>query len=50
MCEATATNHKNNLQTSAKDNQLNQIKANSEKSSDKSNLRKKLNQSIKVHT
>ena len=50
MCEATATNHKNNLQTSAKDNQINQIKANSEKSSDKSNLRKKLNQSIKVHT
>ena len=48
--EATAANHKNNLQSSAKDNQTNQIKANSEKSSDKSNLSKKSNQNIKAHT
>ena len=33
--EATVTNHKNNLQTSAKDNQTNEIKTNSKKSSDK---------------
>ena len=45
-CEATATNHWNNLQPSAKDNETNQIKTNSEKSSDKSNLSKKSNQSI----
>ena len=43
MCEATATNHKDNLETSAKDNQINQIKTNSEKSSDKSQLSKKSN-------
>ena len=49
-CEATATNHKNNLQTSAKDNQINQIKTNSEKINNKSNLSKKSNQSIKTHT
>ena len=49
-CEATATNHKNNLQPSAKENQINQIKTNSEKSSNKSNLSKKSNQSIKAHT
>ena len=49
-CEATATNHKNNLETSAKYNQINQIKANSEKSSDNSHLRKNSNQSIKAHT
>ena len=49
-CEATATNHWNNLQPSAKDNETNQIKTNSEKSSDKSNLSKKSNQSIKTHT
>ena len=48
-CEATATNHKNNLQPSAKDNQTNQIKANSEKISDKSNLGKMSNQVIKAH-
>ena len=47
---ATATNHKNNLETSAKENRINQIKSNSEKSSDKSHLRKKSNQSIKAHT
>ena len=40
-CEATATNHKNNLQPSAKENQINQIKTNSEKRSNKSNLSKK---------
>ena len=39
-CEATTTNHKNNLQPSAKDNQINQVKTNSEKSSNKSNLSK----------
>ena len=40
--EATATNpDKSNLQPSAKDNQTNQIKANYQKSSDKSNLSKK---------
>ena len=39
VCEATATNHKNNLQTCAKDNQINQIKTNPEKSSNKSNLK-----------
>ena len=49
-CEATATNHKNKLQPSAKDNQINQIKTNSEKSSNKSNLSKKSNQSIKART
>ena len=48
--EATATNHKNNLETSAKENQINQIKTISEKSSDESHLRKKSNQSIKAHT
>ena len=48
-CKTTATNHKNNLQPSAKDNHINQIKTNSEKSSKKSNLSKKSNQSIKVH-
>ena len=49
-CEATATNHKDNLQISVKNNQTNQIKTNSEKNSDKSNLSKKSNQSIKSHT
>ena len=49
-CEATATNLKNNLQPFAKVNQINQIKTNSEKSSYKSNLSKKSNQSIKAHT
>ena len=49
-CEATATNHKNNLQQFAKENQINQIKTNSEKSRNKSNLSKKSNQSIKAHT
>ena len=39
VCEATAINHKNNLQTCAKDNQINQIKTNPEKSSNKSNLK-----------
>ena len=48
--EATATNHKNNLETSAKDKQINQIKTNSEKSSDKSHFSKKSIQSIKAHT
>ena len=38
------------METSAKENQINQIKTNSEKSSDKSHLRKKSNQSIKAHT
>ena len=38
------------METSAKDNQINQIKTNSEKSSDKSHFRKKSNQSIEVHT
>ena len=37
-CEAIATNHNNNLQPSAKDNQINQIKTNSKKSNNKSNL------------
>ena len=41
-CEATETNHKNNLQPSAKDNQINQIETNSEKSSNESNPSKKL--------
>ena len=49
MCEATATNHKDNSQSSAKENQINQIKTNSEKSSNKSKLSKKSNQSIKAH-
>ena len=49
-CEATATNHKNNLQPFAKENQINEIKANSGKSSNKSNFSKKSNQSIKAHT
>ena len=49
-CEATETNHKNNLQPSAKDNQINQIETNSEKSSNESNPSKKLNQSIKGDT
>ena len=48
-CEATATNHKNNLETSAKENQINQIKTISEESSDKSYLCKKSKQSIKAH-
>ena len=37
--EVTATNHKNNLQPFAKENQINQIKTNSEKSSNKFNLK-----------
>ena len=47
-CKATAKNYKNKFQPSAKDNQLNQIKANSEKNSNKSNNSKESNQSIKV--
>ena len=50
VCKATATNHKSNLQPFAKENQINQIKTNSEKNSNKSNLSKKSNQSIKAHT
>ena len=38
------------METCAKHNQINQIKTNSEKSSDKSHLSKKSNQSIKAHT
>ena len=38
------------METSAKYNQINQIKANYEKSSDSSHHRKNLNQSIKAHT
>ena len=38
------------MQPFAKENQINQIKTNSEKSSNKSNLSKKLNQSIKAQT
>ena len=49
-CEGTATNHKSNLEASAMDNQISQIKTNSEKSSDKFHLSKKSNQSIKAHT
>ena len=49
-CEAAATNNKNILQPFAKDNQINQIKTNSVKTSNKPNLSKKLNQTIKVHT
>ena len=49
-CEATATNRKKNLETSAKDNQINRIKTKFEKSNDKSHLSKKSNQSIKAHT
>ena len=37
-CEATATDHKNNLKPSARDNQTNQIKTNSGKSSNKFNV------------
>ena len=44
-CEANAITHENNLQPSAKDNQIN-----SKKSSDKSDLSKKSNQIIKGHT
>ena len=38
------------MQPSAKDNQINQIKSNSEETSDKSNFNTKSNQSIKAHT
>ena len=48
--EATGTNPKKNLQPSAKGNQINQMKTNYQKSSDKSNFSKKSNQIIEAHT